>query len=63
MELVSFGNPTETIAFQLDISLDEVDKLIEKIRNEQELLSAKLASSGLYATSSMDLFYLNKNFI
>ena len=53
------GIPTETIAFQLDMSLEEVDMLIEKTRNEQEQLSAKLKSSGLYAASSMDLFYLD----
>ena len=41
------------------MSLEEVDKLIKKISNEREQLSAKLASSGLYAASSMDLFYLD----
>jgi len=52
------GIPIESIAFQLDMSLEEVEKLIKKIGNEREQLAAKLASSGLN-DASMDLFYLD----
>jgi adenylate cyclase len=52
------GIPTEIISLQLDISKEEVEKVIEKITEEQEMILDKHTSAELDA-SSMDLFYLD----
>jgi adenylate cyclase len=52
------GIPTEIISLQLDISKEEVEKVIEKITEEQERILDKNTSAELDA-SSMDLFYLD----
>ena len=49
--------PTEIISFQLDISQEEVESIIEEEKKEQEKLSLKGMSSQ--DSSSMDLFYLD----
>jgi adenylate cyclase len=49
--------PTEIISFQLDISQEEVENIIEEEMKEEENLSLKGASSP--DASSMDLFYLD----
>lgn len=52
------GIPTEIISLQLDISIEEVEKVIEKITEEQDRILDKHTSVELDA-SSMDLFYLD----
>ena len=47
--------PTEIISFQLDISQEEVENIIEEERKEREKLSLK----GSSLDSSMGLFYLD----
>lgn len=56
--LYNSGIPKEIISLQLDINKDEVEKVLEQLRKEQEILSNKQTSSELVA-SSMDLFYLD----
>ena len=48
--------PTEIISFQLDISQEEVENIIEDDRKEKEKLSLKETSSP---DASMGLFYLD----
>jgi len=50
--LYNSGIPNEIISFQLDITDEEVEKTIEKIKKEQESITPK-------AASSLDLFYLD----
>jgi class 3 adenylate cyclase len=50
--LYNSGIPSEIISLQLDITQEEVEKTIEKIKKEQEGIPPK-------ATSSLDLFYLD----
>ncbi|HET7146990.1 MAG TPA: adenylate/guanylate cyclase domain-containing protein [Candidatus Nitrosopolaris sp.] len=57
LNLYNSAIPTEIIAFQLDISQEEVENIIEEERKDQEKLSLKVASSP--ESSSMDLFYLD----
>jgi adenylate cyclase len=52
------GIPTEIISLQLDISIKEVEKVIEKITEAQDRILDKHTSVELDA-SSMDLFYLD----
>jgi adenylate cyclase len=52
------GIPTEIISLQLDINIEEVEKVIEKITEEQDRILGKHTSVELDA-SSMDLFYLD----
>ncbi len=47
--------PTEIISFQLDISKEEVENIIEEEKKEQEKLSLSLSSPD----SSLGLFYLD----
>ncbi len=56
MNLYNSAIPTEIISFQLDISQEEVENIIEDDRKEQEKLSLKGASSP---DASMGLFYLD----
>src|SRR5438132_11258613 len=56
LNLYNSANPTEIISFQLDISQEEVENIIEEERKEQEKLSLKGSSPDSY---SMDLFYLD----
>jgi hypothetical protein len=58
LNLYNSAIPTEIISFQLDISQEEVENIIEEEMKEEEKLSLKWASSP-DASSSMDLFYLN----
>jgi adenylate cyclase len=57
LNLYNSAIPIETISFQLDISQEEVENIIEDERQEQEGLSLKGSSSQ--DSSSMDLFYLD----
>ena len=57
MNLYNSAIPTEIISFQLDISQEEVENIIEEEMKEEENLSLKGASSP--DASSMDLFYLD----
>ena len=57
LNLYNSAIPTEIISFQLDISQEEVENVIEEERKEQEKLSLKGASSP--DSYSMDLFYLD----
>jgi adenylate cyclase len=57
LNLYNSAIPTEIISFQLDISQEEVENIIEEERKEQDKLSLKVASSP--DSSSMDLFYLD----
>ena len=57
LNLYNSAIPTEIISFQLDISQEEVEKIIEEEMKEEENLSLKGASSP--DASSMDLFYLD----
>jgi adenylate cyclase len=57
LNLYNSAIPTEIISFQLDISEEEVENIIEEIK-EKEKLSLKGESSP-DASSSMDLFYLD----
>ncbi|HYA83027.1 MAG TPA: adenylate/guanylate cyclase domain-containing protein [Candidatus Bathyarchaeia archaeon] len=50
--LYNSGIPNEIISLQLDITEEEVEKTIEKIKKEQESMTPK-------ATASLDLFYLD----
>jgi adenylate cyclase len=50
--LYNSGIPNEVISLQLDITEEEVEKTIEKIKKEQESITHK-------AASSLDLFYLD----
>ena len=50
--LYNSGIPSEIISLQLDITEEEVEKNIEKIKKEQESIGPK-------ATASLDLFYLD----
>jgi adenylate cyclase len=52
------GIPTEIISLQMDISKEEVEKVIEKITEERERILDKNTSTEL-DSSSMDLFYLD----
>jgi adenylate cyclase len=52
------GIPAEIISLQLDISIEEVEKVIENITEEQDTILDKHTSVELDA-SSMDLFYLD----
>ncbi len=56
LNLYNSAIPTEIISFQLDISQEEVENIIEDDRKEQEKLSLKGASSP---DASMGLFYLD----
>jgi adenylate cyclase len=56
LNLYNSAIPTEIISFQLDISQEEVENIIEAERKEQEKLSLKGSSRDSY---SMDLFYLD----
>jgi len=56
LNLYNSAIPTEIISFQLDISREEVENIIEAERKEQEKLSLKGSSRDSY---SMDLFYLD----
>jgi class 3 adenylate cyclase len=55
--LYKSGIPTEIISLQLDISIEQVENVIEKI-TDQEMILDKNKSAELDA-SSMDLFYLD----
>jgi adenylate cyclase len=57
LNLYNSAIPTEIISFQLDISQEEVENIIEEEMKEEENLSLKGASSP--DASSMDLFYLD----
>ena len=57
MNLYNSAIPTEIISFQLDISQEEVENIIEEEMKEEENLSLKGASYP--DASSMDLFYLD----
>ncbi|MDQ6666756.1 MAG: adenylate/guanylate cyclase domain-containing protein, partial [Thermoproteota archaeon] len=57
LNLYNSAIPTEIISFQLDISQQEVENIIEEERKEEEKLSLKGASSQ--DASSMGLFYLD----
>ena len=50
--LYNSGIPSEIISLQLDITEEEVEKTIEKIKKEQETITHQ-------AASSLDLFYLD----
>ena len=50
--LYNSGIPSEIISLQLDITEEEVEKTIEKIKKEQETITPQ-------AASSLDLFYLD----
>jgi class 3 adenylate cyclase len=56
LNLYNSAIPTEIISFQLDISQEEVENIIEEERMEQEKLSLQGASSP---DASMGLFYLD----
>ena len=58
LNLYNSAIPTEIISFQLDISEEEVENIIEEELKEEEKLSLKGASSP-DASPSMDLFYLD----
>ena len=58
LNLYNSAIPTEIISYQLDISEEEVENIIEEEMKEEEKLSLKGASSP-DASSSMDLFYLD----
>jgi adenylate cyclase len=53
--LYNSGIPNEIISLQLDITEEEVEKAIEKITKEQELV----AQGSFIKTASLDLFYLD----
>ena len=55
--LYKSGIPTEIISLQLDISIEQVENVIEKITDQERILD-KNKSAELDA-SSMDLFYLD----
>jgi len=56
LNLYNSAIPTEIISFQLDISQEEVENIMEEERKEQQKLSLKGLSPDSY---SMDLFYLD----
>ena len=56
LNLYNSAIPTEIISFQLDMSQEEVENIIEEERNEQEKLSLKASSSP--HSASLGLFYL-----
>ncbi len=58
LNLYNSAIPTEIISFQLDISQEEVENIIDEERKEEEKLSLKGATPP-DASSSMDLFYLD----
>src|SRR2546430_4357008 len=57
LNLYNSAIPTEIISFQLDISQDEVENIIEEERKEQQNLSLKGLSSP--DSPSLGLFYLD----
>ena len=59
MNLYNSAIPTEIISFQLDISKEEVENIIEEEKKEQEKLSLKGLS---FFDSSFGLFYLDAVF-
>jgi hypothetical protein len=56
LNLYNSAIPTEIISFQLDISQEEVENIIEEKREEQDKLLLKGLAPDAY---SMNLFYLD----